>query len=162
MILKSDAKSKEKLTGSFKYDMRNLNSHSSTQKFEKFTSMGSFCLKYIRLELKNTEEISWWHQRVIQNWTNSDLVVSKMASRSGWTFIRGLQSLKTWTLMGCFCSKLIMFQLENFRETICHETEVKTGLRIKNEISNLVNFHVCSWNFQFDELLLSKACKYLD
>ena len=58
MILKSDAKSKEKLTGSFKYDMRNLNSHSSTQKFEKFTSMGSFCLKYIRLELKNTEEIS--------------------------------------------------------------------------------------------------------
>ena len=58
MILKSDAKSKEKLTGSFKYDMGNLNSHSSTQKFEKFTSMGSFCLKYIRLELKNTEDIS--------------------------------------------------------------------------------------------------------
>ena len=153
MTLKSDAKSKEKLTGSFKCDMRNLNSHSSTQKFEKLTSMGSFCLKYIRLELKNTEEISWWYQRVIQNWTNFDLIVSKMASRSGWTFIRGLQSLKTWKLMGCFYSKLIMFQLENFRETICHETEARC---------NLVNFHACSWNFQFDELLLSKAYKYLD
>ena len=53
MILKSDEKFKEKLTCAFKYDMRNLvRFHLNTQKSENFTSMGSFCPKYIRFELK--------------------------------------------------------------------------------------------------------------
>ena len=53
MTLKSDAKSKEKLTCGFKYDIKNfVNFHPSTQKFEKFTSVSSFCPKYIEVELK--------------------------------------------------------------------------------------------------------------
>ena len=53
MTLKSDAKFKEKLTCDFKYDMRNLvKFHLTTQKSENFTSMGSFCPKHIRSELK--------------------------------------------------------------------------------------------------------------
>ena len=41
--LKSDLKFKEKLTCSFKHDMRNLvNFHATTQKTESFTLMGSF------------------------------------------------------------------------------------------------------------------------
>ena len=59
MTLTSDAKFKEKLTCGFKYDMRNLvNFHQSTQKSEKFTSMGYFCPKY-EVELNNTEELSF-------------------------------------------------------------------------------------------------------
>ena len=67
MILKSDTKFKEKLTCGFKYDIRNLvNFHPTTQKFANFFSMGSFCPKYTRFELKNykgvmchdTEELS--------------------------------------------------------------------------------------------------------
>ena len=60
MRLKSDAKFKEKLTCSFKYDLRNLvNFHPSTQKSGNFTSMGYFCRKYMRFELKKiTEELS--------------------------------------------------------------------------------------------------------
>ena len=59
MTLKSDAKFKEKLTYGFKYDMRNfVNFHPTTQKFKNFTSMGYFCPKYMRFELKNTEELS--------------------------------------------------------------------------------------------------------
>ena len=51
--MKSDAKFKEKLTYDFKYDMRNLvNSHQTTQKSENVTSMGYFCPKYMRFELK--------------------------------------------------------------------------------------------------------------
>ena len=47
MILKSDAKFKQKLTCGFEYDMRNLvNFHPSTQKSENFTSMGSFYPQY--------------------------------------------------------------------------------------------------------------------
>ena len=53
MIMKSDAKFKEKLTYGFKYDMRNLvNFHPTTQKSENFTSIGYFCPKYTRFELK--------------------------------------------------------------------------------------------------------------
>ena len=64
MTLKSDAKFKEKLACGFKYDMRNLvNFHPTTQKSESFTSMGYFCPKYMRFELKNTEELSFMTQK---------------------------------------------------------------------------------------------------
>ena len=47
MTLKSDPKFKEKLTCSFKHDLRNLvRFHPTTQKFENFTLTGSFCPKY--------------------------------------------------------------------------------------------------------------------
>ena len=60
MILKNDAKFKEKLIYGFKYDMRNLvNFHPTTQKSKNFTSMGYFCPKDMRFELKNTEELSF-------------------------------------------------------------------------------------------------------
>ena len=60
MTLECDGKFKEKLTYGFKYDMRNfVNFHPTTQKSKNFTSMGSFCPKYMRFELKNTEESSF-------------------------------------------------------------------------------------------------------
>ena len=60
MTLKNDAKFKEKLTFGFKYDMRNVvNFQPATQKPENLTSMSSFCPKYIKFELKNTEELSF-------------------------------------------------------------------------------------------------------
>ena len=47
MILKSDAKFKEKLTITFKHDIRNLvNFNQITQKFQNFPSTGAFCPKY--------------------------------------------------------------------------------------------------------------------
>ena len=53
MTLKSDGKFKEKLTYGFKYNMRNfVDFHPTTQKSKNFTSMGSFCPKYMRFELK--------------------------------------------------------------------------------------------------------------
>ena len=93
-------------------------------------------------------------------WINPDLVVSKMARGIGWTFIRVLKSLKNCTLMGSFCPKHIMFQVENFRGIMCHDTEewckiLKKMIRaLKNDIRDFVNLH-------FDGLLLSKAYKDL-
>ena len=53
MTLKSDAKFEEKLTLGFKNDMKNLvNFHPTTEKSKNFTSMGYFCPKYMRFELK--------------------------------------------------------------------------------------------------------------
>ena len=49
MTLKSDAKFKEKLACSFKYDMRNFGEFSPIQsKVQKFYFVGYFCPKYIR------------------------------------------------------------------------------------------------------------------
>ena len=48
MAVKSNAKFEEKLICGFKYDIKNLvNFHVTTQKSKNFTSMGSFCSKYI-------------------------------------------------------------------------------------------------------------------
>ena len=56
MTLKSDAEFKEKLTCSFKYDMRNLvKFHPTTQKSQDFTLMDYFCPKYMRFELKKIQ-----------------------------------------------------------------------------------------------------------
>ena len=57
-------------------------------------------------------------------WINPDLVVWKMAWGIGWTFITALKNLKNCILMGSFCPK-DMFQLENFRGIMCHDTEEK-------------------------------------
>ena len=125
MILKSDEKFKEKLTCAFKYDMRNLvRFHLTTQKSENFTSMGSFCPKYIRFELKKYRGVIFHDtEQWCKIWINPDLEVSKMAWGIEWTFIRALKSFKNCTLMGFFCPKHIMFQLENFRGIMCHDTE---------------------------------------
>ena len=48
-------------------------------------------------------------------WRNPDLVLSKMAWWIGWTFIKPVTCLENCTLMGLFCLKHIMFQIENFR-----------------------------------------------
>ena len=53
MELKKYAKFTEKLTCGFKYVMKDLvNLPPTTQKSESFTSMGYFCPKYMKFELK--------------------------------------------------------------------------------------------------------------
>ena len=59
MTLKRDAKFKEKLTFTSKYDFRNIvNFHPTTQMTQNFTLMGSCCPNYIRFELENRKELS--------------------------------------------------------------------------------------------------------
>ena len=58
MTLKSDANVKEKMSCGFKHDMKNLlNFHPTSQKSENFTSVGYFCPKYIRFELKKYRRV---------------------------------------------------------------------------------------------------------
>ena len=40
-------------------------------------------------------------------------------------FIRALKSLKNCTLVGSFCPKNIMFQLENFKGIMYYDTRVR-------------------------------------
>ena len=129
MTLKSDAKFKEKLTCrfTFKFDVRNLvNFHPNTQKPTNFTSMGCFFPKCMMFELKNYRGLifhdteRWW-----KIWINPDLVVwfQKWLEELGEL---SLEHPKVWKLQidGLFLSKAyILFQLENFRGIMCHDTE---------------------------------------
>ena len=118
----SDVKFKEKLLCGFKYDIRNcMNFHTTTQKSKKFTSMGYFCTKYMRFELKRYRRVIFHDSEEWgENWINPDLVVSKMAWGIGWAFIR---SIKAWIFVHWRAIKHIMFPLENFRGTMCDDTE---------------------------------------
>ena len=68
MALKNDAKFEEKLTLGSKNNMRNLvNFHLTTQKSENFTSIGYFCPKYMRFELKKYRGVIFHDTEVMQN-----------------------------------------------------------------------------------------------
>ena len=123
--LKSNATFKEKLTFGFRHDMKNfVNFHPTTHKSENAFSMGSFCPKYTRFQLWKYGGVMFHDtEKWCKIWINHDLVVSKAAWGIGWTFIRALKSLKNCTSMGSFCPKHIMFQLENFIESMFHHTE---------------------------------------
>ena len=120
------------------------------------------------LSQKNTEELSFMTLNNDAKFEYyPDLVVSKMAWGIGWTFIRAPKSLKNCTLMGSFCPKHIMFQLENFRGVMCHMTlkgvakfKEKLTCGLKNDIRNLVNFYGSSRKSEklhFDRIFMSKA-----
>ena len=123
MTLKSDAKFKGQLTCGFKHGMMNfMNFHPTSQKSKNLSLMGYFCPKYMKFELQKYRGVIFHDtEQWYKIWIKSDLVVSKMTWGSGWTFIRALKSLKNCTIMGSFCSKHIICQLENFRR-MCHET----------------------------------------
>ena len=105
MTLKSDAKFKEKLTWSFKYDMRNLvNFHQTTQKTK------SFCPKYIRFELKKYRGVIFHDtEQWCKIWINPDLAVLKMAWRIGWTFTRAPKNLKIVHWWALFVQRIHCF-----------------------------------------------------
>ena len=126
MALKSDAKLKEKLTCGFKYDMTNLvNFHPTTQKSKNFTPMGYFCQASIwGLSCKNTEKLSFMKLNSDTKFEKPWPCGFKNGIKIGWTFIiTAPKSLKNCTLMGSFCPKHIMFQLETFRVIMCHNTK---------------------------------------
>ena len=133
MTRKSDAKFEEKLTCGFKYDMKSLNNFPpSTQNSKYLFLMGSFRPKYTRFELQKYRRLIFHDTgQWCKIWTKTDLVVSKTAWGIGWTFIRALNSLKHCTLIDSFCPKHIMFQLENFIEIVCHDTERRCKIESK-------------------------------
>ena len=145
--------------------------HPTTQKFKNSTSMDYFCLKYTRFELKKCRVIFHDTEQWCKIWINPDLVVSKMAWGIGWTFIRAPKSLKIvhwWTL---FVQSIYCFSWK-VSEELCTMTlkgvakfKRKLACGLKNDESNLVNFHASIWkskNWHFDWICLSKAYKYLD
>ena len=120
MTLKSDAKFEEKLTLGSKNDMRNLvNFHPTTQKSKNFTSMGYFCPKYMRFELKKYRGVIFHDTKQwCKIWINLHVVVSKMVWEIEWTFIRILKVWKIVHWWAVFVKSIKIFG-QNISEKVC-------------------------------------------
>ena len=163
MTLNSDIMFKEKLTLSFKYDMKNfVNFHPTTEKSTNVTLMGYFCSNYISCIFHDTKQ---WRKF----WIKRDLVISKMTWEIRWTFIRALKVWKIvhwWDLL----SKGYNISARKISEELCvmalkGDAKLKRKLTcgLKNDIRNLVNFHASSRkseNLHFHGLLLSKVMSH--
>ena len=144
-----------------------MNFHLTTQKFQNFASMGYFCPKYLRSELEKYGGVTFHNtEQWCKIWINPDLVVSKMAWVIGWTFIKALKNLKNCTLMGSFCPKDIIFQIEK-RDYVSWHWMVMQNLKENRPVActmttNLVNFRArrqkCE-HLHFDWIILPKAYK---
>ena len=175
MVLKSDAKFKEKLTCGFKYIWHEEFGEFSPNhsKVRKFHSDGLFLSKIYEVWAKKIQRsYLLWHWSVIQNFKNADLVVSKMAWGIWRTsIIRAPKSLNIVHWWALFVQNIYCFSLK-LSEELCivavkgvAKFKQKLTCGLKNDIRNLVNFHVSSWkseNLHFDWNHLSKAYKYLD
>ena len=90
-------------------------------------------------------------------------MVSKLSWGIGWTFFKVHKSHKICTLMGFVCSSEKKCSVMTLKGDAKFIGNLACGL--KNDIRNLVNFHVSSWKpekLDFDGFLLSKAYKALD
>ena len=103
-------------------------------KVQKFHFDGPFLSKVYEVWAKKYRGVTfydtkqWW-----KIWINFDSVVWKIAWGIGWTFIRALKSLKIVHWWALFCPKDV-FQLENFRGTMCHDTDGCCKIQRKTDL----------------------------
>ena len=119
MTLKGDAKFKGKMTCGLKNDARNiwLNFIWAVENQKICTLIGSFCLKYIKIQMKK-------YKRVMFYGTEEKLALgSKKDMRNLVNFYPTTQKSKNVPLMSCFCPKYMSFKLKNYRRVIFHDTE---------------------------------------
>ena len=113
MTLASDAKFEEKLVLGFKNDMTNLLNFDESRNLKIFTLMCYFFQYHVKFQLKNC-------RRVISHDTEEG---SKLWRKKLWFFVwkitweiwcdlaRAVKNWKIWTLMGYFCQKYVIFEL---------------------------------------------------
>ena len=93
----------------------------STQKSENLFSMGSFCPKHTRFELQKYRGENT--KIVMQNLNKPWPCGFKNGMRNWVNFHYSAQKSEKLYIDGLFLSKGYMFQLENFRGIMCHDTE---------------------------------------
>ena len=81
-----------------------------------------------------------WHWKKIQTLKKNWLFIWKMTWGIWWTLTWAVESLKICTLVGYFCRKYVMLELNKYRGVVSS----KMTYGFKNDISNLVNFHTSS------------------
>ena len=122
MILKGDAKFKEKTTCGLKNDLRNLvHFPANSRKSENLHFDGLLLsIAYKVSPKKVRKNYLSWHWKVIQTLKKNWIFVWKMTRETWLTLTRAVESLKSCTLMNYFCRKLVIFKLKKCRG-FCHK-----------------------------------------
>ena len=102
---------------SYLYDMRNfLNFHTTSQKSENFTSLGSFCPKYMRFEQKKIQKsYHSWYWTVMQNLNKPRPCGFKSDMRNWVNFHCSTQKSEKWYIDGIFSSKAYNVSARRFQ-----------------------------------------------
>ena len=147
----------------FKYDVRNLeNFHPTTQKSKNVIPMGYFCQKYMSFELKKIQRSYLSsHWTVMQNLNKHWPCGLKSGMRNWLNFYWSTQKSENGTMMGCFCPKHTLFQLENFRGIMCHDTEGCCEVQTKTDLW-LEKWHKKFGSFSCKQLKVWKFALWLD
>ena len=175
MTLQSDTKSKEKLTRSFKCDMKNfVNYHPITQKVQNSAAMGYFCPKYLKFELKKIRKSYLsWHWTMISNLNKPWPCGFKNGLRNWVNFHYSTQKSEKLCIDGLLLSKGCNASARKLQRDYVswhwkvYNAKVKGKLTcgFKNAIRNLANFRASRQKFEnlhFDWILFPKAYKDLD
>ena len=123
--------------------MQNFRLSTAHVKFQFYILTGSFCWKYIKFQLKKYRGIiSHDTEERCKIWRKTDLL--KKWQEFGEFWPKHSKVSKISTLIGFFCWKYIMLDLEKY----------------KGVMRNLANFHQRTWkcqNWDFDRILLYKT-----
>ena len=132
MTLKSDTKLQEKLALGSKNDMTNLANFNASNGKSKNLHFDVLLLSvaYKVSAKKVSKSYLSWHWRVIQSLKKNSPFVWKMTWEIWWIFARAVEDLKICTLIGYFCQKYVMFELNKYRQVVSW----KTTYGFKNEI----------------------------
>ena len=170
MTLKNHLKFEEKLTCGLENDMRNLaNFHQSTWKCQNWYFHGILLSKVENARATNLlRHYKWWHWRMMKNLKKNWLVVSKLTQGIWRILTWELESLKIYTLMGCFWPNYIhnVWAKKVQRSYVWLHSRLIQSLKEnwlvfpKTDMRNLANFHQSTWkspNWDLDGILLSKV-----
>ena len=169
MTLKSHVKFEEKLTCGLENDMSNLaNFHQNTLKCQNWYFHGILLSKIENAWATNLQRsYNQWHWRMIKNAKRNWLVVSKLTQGIWWILTWELESLKIYTLLGCFWPNYIYVWAKKVqRSYVWLHSRLIQSLKEnwlvlpKIDMRNLANFHQSTWkspNWDLDGILLSKV-----
>ena len=129
MTPKADTKLK-KLTFGFKYDTKNLVNFQPTTQVWKFRS---FCPKYIRFGLKNTEDCLSWYWTAMQNLNSLTLWFRKWHEELGEISLKHLKFWKMvlWWTFFVQCIKCFSWKIS---EELCVMT-LKGNAKFKGKLT---------------------------
>ena len=75
----------------------------------------------VKFQLKKKNDLSW-HWRTIQTLKKNWLFVWRMTWRIWWILTQAVESLKIYSLIGYFCRKYVMFELNKQKSHTCEES----------------------------------------
>ena len=97
--------------------------------------MGSFCPNHVHFQLRKYKKVISWHWRVMLNLNKAWPCGFKTGMWNWVNFHWSAQKSKNLYFWWALFIQNLMFQLENFRGIMCHDTEMWHKIKVKTDSS---------------------------